>query len=226
MDGVGDELLTGAVLALNQDVGVAGGHAFDELEEVLHLLALAHHVPEAVAAADLLLQPQVLGPLAGELHRLVEDVDESGLVHRLFEKVERPGLSGLHGARHAALGTDHDDLRRLVDLFQPPEERYPIRVRQLEVGQHHVRAPLPEDFLAPGANQGRPHLVAFGLDDDAKPLVIAGSSSITSTRRRRFVAIEDMVDIFGRFPRRRIYHATSRNDTDSERLSSIKTALY
>src|SRR5688572_1876439 len=170
VDGVGNQLFAGTVLALNQDVRVARRHTLDELEEVLHLLALPHHVPEAVPSANLFLESQVLGPLAGELHGLVEDVDESGLVHGLFEKIERSRLTGLHGARHAALGTDHDDLRRLVGLFQPPEERYPIRVRQLEVGQHHVGAPLAENLLAAGANQRRPHLIAFGLDDDAKPL--------------------------------------------------------
>ncbi len=58
---VGDQLLAGAVLALDQDVRVAGRHALDELEELLHLLALPDDVREAVLAADLFLELLMLG---------------------------------------------------------------------------------------------------------------------------------------------------------------------
>jgi hypothetical protein len=167
---VGNELFAGPVLALNQDVGVAGGHALDELEEVLHLLALAHDVAEAVAPAHLLLQPQVLRPLARELDGLVKDVDKPGLVHRLLEEVERPRLPRLDGPGHATLGAHHDDLRGLVGLLEAAQQGYPIRVRQLEIGENDIRAPLPEDLLAPGANQCRSNFVAFGFDHDTKPL--------------------------------------------------------
>ena len=43
---VGDQLLAGAVLALDQDVRVAAGDALDQLEHLVHLLALADDVAE------------------------------------------------------------------------------------------------------------------------------------------------------------------------------------
>ena len=54
MDGVGDQLLAGAVLALDEDVGLAGRHALDQLEQLLHLLALADDVLKLVAVLQLL----------------------------------------------------------------------------------------------------------------------------------------------------------------------------
>src|SRR6188768_828163 len=170
MNGVGNELFARADFALNQDVRVAGSHAFDQLEEVLHLLALTDDVAEAVAAADLLLEAQVLGPLAGEFHGLVENVDQPGLIHGFLQVVERARLAGLDGAGHATLGPHHDDLRRLVDLLEAMQQGYPIRIRQLDVRQDDVGAPLAEDFLTSGANQRRPDLAALGFDHDAKPL--------------------------------------------------------
>ena len=202
MNRVGNELLAGAVFALNQDVGVAGGHALDELEEVLHLLALADHVAEAVAAPYLLLEVQVFGPLARQFHRLVEDVDESSLVDRLLEEVERPRLPGLDGPGDAPLSAHHNDLRRLVGFLQPPEQRYPIRVWQFQVGQDHVRPPLAEDFLAPGADQRRPHFVALGFDDDAQPF-----------GHRRFVVDHEYAPAAFRSDRRHTGHFWSEPPT-------------
>ena len=58
-----EQLVLTAILTLDEDVRVAGRHALVQLEEFLHLLALADDVREAVLAANLLLELLVLGPL-------------------------------------------------------------------------------------------------------------------------------------------------------------------
>ena len=70
MNRVGDQLLAGAVLALDQDVRVAGGDALDQLEQLLHLLALPDDVGKAVLAANLVLQLLVLGAFLRAIDRL------------------------------------------------------------------------------------------------------------------------------------------------------------
>ena len=170
MDRVGDQLLAGAVLALDQDVGVAGRHALDQLEEVLHLLALADDVREAVLAADLFLELLVLGPLLGPLDRLADHVHQAVLADRLLEEVERARLPRLDRARDRALAADDDDLGARVDVLEPAQQRDTVEVGQHQVGHHDVGPPLLEDFLAARADERRAHLVALGLDDHLQPL--------------------------------------------------------
>jgi hypothetical protein len=95
VDGVGDELLAGAVLALDQDVGLARRHALDQLEELLHLLAAADDVGELVLVLQLLLQLDVLGLQLGALDRLLEQGQHAFGVDRLLQEVGRPGLDRL-----------------------------------------------------------------------------------------------------------------------------------
>ena len=170
MNRVGDQLLAGAVLALDQDVGVAGRHALDELEEILHLLALADDVREAVLPANLFLELLVLGPLLRPLDRLADHVDQAVLADRLLEEVERARLPRLDRPRERALAADDDDLGPGVDLLEPAQQRDTVEVRQHQVGHDDVGPPLLEDLLAARADERRPHFVAFGFDDHLQPL--------------------------------------------------------
>ena len=56
VEGVGDQFLAGAVLALDQNVGVAGRHRLDQLEQLAHLLALADDARERILTAHLFLK--------------------------------------------------------------------------------------------------------------------------------------------------------------------------
>ena len=75
---VGDQFLAGAVLALDQDVGVARRHRFDELEELAHLLALADDVREGILAADLLAELRVLPTLVVQRNGAFENRGDAG----------------------------------------------------------------------------------------------------------------------------------------------------
>src|SRR5258705_349544 len=109
---VGDQLLAGAVLALDQDVRVAGGHTLYQLEQLLHLLALADDVREAVLTPYLILELLVLGALLGTIHGAPEDVHEPFLAHRLLEEEERARLPGFDRPRDRPLAADDDHFRR------------------------------------------------------------------------------------------------------------------
>ena len=63
MDGLGDELLAGARRALNEHRGVGGGDAFEAVDDVVHLAAVADHAFEA----ELFVEPAIeLGVLPAE----------------------------------------------------------------------------------------------------------------------------------------------------------------
>ena len=170
MNGVGDQLLAGAVLALDQDVGVARGHAFDQLEEILHLLALADDVGEAVLPADLFLELLMLGLLLRLLDGPADQVHQAVLADRLLEEEERARLSRLDRAGERALAADDDDLGARVDILEPTQQRDTVEVGQHQIGHDHIGPPLLEDFLAARADERRAHLVALGFDDHLQPL--------------------------------------------------------
>ena len=170
MNRIRDQLLAGAVLALNQDVRVARRHALDELEEVLHLLALADDVGEAVLPSDLLLQLLMLGAFLSPINRLPDHVNQAFLTDRLFEEVERARLPSFDSPGHGALAADDDDLRPRIHVLQPAQQRNAVNVGQHEVADDDVRAPLLEDLLAAGADQRGPDLVPLGLDHHLEPL--------------------------------------------------------
>src|SRR5690606_32750149 len=69
-----------------------------------------------------------------------------------------------------ALTADHDHLGPGVDLLQAAQQRDPVDVGQHEVAHHDIRPPLPEDLLAPGADEGGAHFVPFTLDHHLEPL--------------------------------------------------------
>ena len=68
------------------------------------------------------------------------------------------------------LTADDDDLRRRVDVLEPPQQRDTVEVGQHQVGDDHVGPPLLENLLAARPDERRPDLVAFGFDDHLEPL--------------------------------------------------------
>ena len=130
MNRVGDQLLAGAVLALNQDVGVARRDALDQLEQRPHLLALTDDVREAVLAASLLLELLVLGALVDPIDGLSRAYRAGRPAHRLLEEEERARLARLDGAGDRALAADDDDLGLRVDLLEPAQQLDAVDVRQ------------------------------------------------------------------------------------------------
>jgi hypothetical protein len=175
VDRVGDQLLADAVLALDQDVGVALGDRFDQLEELAHLLALADDVREGVLIAHLLLQPLMLRALDLQIGGAIENRDDArGIEIRLLEEVERAGLPRLEGPGDRADAADHDHLRRVVDRLQLAQQVDAVRVGQHQVDQHHVRTPAAENLHGARSFRRRADLVSGRrrvlIDDHLQPV--------------------------------------------------------
>jgi hypothetical protein len=167
---VGNQFLAGAVFSLDQDVGIARRNALDELEEILHLLALADDVRKAVLAADLLLELLVLGALLRAIDGLPDHVHQAVLADGLLQEVKRARLPRFHRASDRAVSADDDDLRPGIELFEPAQQCDAVEVGEHQVGDDHVGPPLLEDFFSARTDECGPHLVPVGLDDHLQPL--------------------------------------------------------
>ena len=170
VDRVGDQLLAGAVLALDQDVGVAAGHALHQLEHLVHLLALADDVAEAELVLDLLLQQQVLAEQVAPLDRALELGEQGVGVDRLLGELEGARLHRLDRLLHRAVTGDDDDLGVGMRLLEPAQQLEPVDVGQHHVGDDDVGLPGLEDLLAARADHRGPDLVALVLEQDLQPL--------------------------------------------------------
>ena len=170
MDRVGDQLLAGAVLALDEDVRLARGHALDQLEEILHLLAPADDVGELVAILELLFELLDLALQVRALDRLLEQRQDALGIDRLLEEERGAGLDRLHRARDVALAADDNDLGLRVDVLEPAHQLDAVDVGQHHVGQHRIGAPGLEQLFATHADERRAHLVPGLLEYHLEPL--------------------------------------------------------
>ena len=107
VDRVGHHLLAGAALAVDQDAGVGVGDDLDQLEDPLHLLALADDLGERVAAFELLLQPHVLLAQQADRADVLQAHHQLGDRERLGDEVRGAVAHRLHGPVHRAVGRDH-----------------------------------------------------------------------------------------------------------------------
>ncbi len=167
---VGDELLAGTVLALHEDVRVAARDALDELEHLVHLLALADDVAEAELALELLLEQLVLAYQLAALDRALEHRQQRVGLDRLLDEAVRAGLHRLDRLGHAAVAGDDDDFGRGMRLLEPAQQLQPVRVGQHHVGDDDVGLPGAEDLVAAGPDHRCPDLVALVLEQDFQPL--------------------------------------------------------
>jgi hypothetical protein len=167
---VGDQLLAGAVLALDEDVRLAGRDALDELEQVLHLLALADHVLELVAILQLRLELLVLVDQRFLFDGFLQLVEEPLGIDRLFEEVERARLHRLDRPRNVSLPGDDDDFGFRVELLELADELNPVDVGEHHVGDDRVGTPGLEQLFAAGADERGADFVAGMFEQDLQPL--------------------------------------------------------
>src|SRR6185503_17469582 len=200
VDRVGNQLLAGPVFPLDQDIGVAGGDALDELEQLLHLLALSNNVRKAVLAPDLVLQLLMLGAFLRAIDGAAEDVHQPFLAHRFLEEEEGPCLSRFHRTGNGSLATNDYYLRGGIEFLEPAQELNAVEVGKHEVGDDHVGPPLLENLLSAGSDEGRANFIAFSFDDHLQPL----------GHRRLVVNSEDAAAPFACGGRRRLTCHKSR----------------
>ena len=96
VDGVGDELLAGAALADDEDVGVGAGHRVQHLEHALHRRRGPEHPPVPRLLGQLPTQLLSLGDETPVLERLAHQAQHLLGVEGLGHEIERTLLRGLH----------------------------------------------------------------------------------------------------------------------------------
>ena len=128
MEGERDRALAGAVLARDEDVGVGGSDALDELQHRLHLGGGGDQ-PQG----SRLLQRGVLRlePLAGaqgaaQLHLGAHDGQQPRVVPGLGHEVPRSPAHRLHRQLHARPCRHHHDGQGPVDRLQAGEQVEPL----------------------------------------------------------------------------------------------------
>jgi hypothetical protein len=184
VDRLGDQLLSGAGLAADEDAGVGPGHAADQVVDLLHGRGCANQRTEATQLAQLAPQRADLAPhLQGASHVAQGHLD-AGEVHRLRQIVGDAPAQGVHGGFDARGSGDQDDLGGRGGL-EAVQEGEPAAARQVKVDQQDVGRVRRE--LRAGLLQARDalHGEALALDELAEPRQKAGVVVDDQRARRR-----------------------------------------
>ena len=192
VDRARDELLAGAVLAIDEHPSVGGRGHRHLLAELRHHIALPHHrqAPVHVGAqrAVLRLEPALTHGVADHEDGLLER-------ERLLDEVERAELDRLHRRLDVAVAGDHHDRRIDATLAQARQRCQSVHARQPDVehddvvGRAHdaVEARLAaldgvDDiaFVAEHAAQRAAH-ARFVVDDENSRLHLGLVTSLHAT---------------------------------------------
>lgn len=109
VEGSGDEFLAGAAFAEDEDGGVGIGDAFDHAEDVLHALAGADDLGEAVFLAEFATEEGIFVDGLGVGEGALDGEAEFFEFERFFEVIVGAELHGLDGAFDGTEAGDHDD---------------------------------------------------------------------------------------------------------------------
>ncbi|ALC15448.1 hypothetical protein DSOUD_0660 [Desulfuromonas soudanensis] len=177
MNGLGDQLLAGAALPLNQDgAGIAAGDLFHHGQYGVHVAVGADDVADAVLAR--LLGTQVLH-LALELagfESLFDDDGELVEIEGLVDVVVGPHAHRLDGGLKNAEGGHHDDGGLLLHLLDPLEDLEAADSRKLDIEEHQIRrffAHQPEGvFTGTGGKDLIPLLLEILLQGPANQMFV------------------------------------------------------
>ena len=152
VDGLGDQLLACAGLALNENGRAGGGEVAQPVDDLVHLRAVADHPLEAKFFVKLtfqlpvgLGQPQALG-------RLVHHGAKLTHVERLGEVIGSALLDRLHGRLDIAVAGDDHDLGAGIGLLGLAKNGQAVHVRHAQIGEDDVEIVL--------VDPGRPRLAA------------------------------------------------------------------
>ncbi len=158
VDCLGDQVLAGSGLALDQHAGVGRGDPLQPLDDLAHLRAVADDALESEPLVQPPLQLDVGSAQPGTLRRLLRDRPKLIDIQGLQQVVERPLLHGLDCRGNRPV-TGHQDHFRVGQLaFCAGENPQAVDVAHLQVGDDDVEYTLgdPSGALGPGGS----HLAA------------------------------------------------------------------
>ena len=136
-----DQLLAGAALAAEQNGGVVGDDAADQLVNFLHRSAAADYLAADELAIHFVFQAVEIGGLRADFHRALDrGRDQIEIGERLGQVIVSAALHRLDRVVHRARRRDHDDER--ADGFAVRRRKY-------------VRPPLPGMMMSSSATSNR-----------------------------------------------------------------------
>ena len=154
VDGLGDELLAGSALALDEHGRAAGSDLRDEVEQLEHDVALADDVLERVALLEGALELHDLG-LGLLLADRGADVGEQLLVvPGLLDEVRGAGADGIHDIADSSVGRDHDDRQLGCEALDARQKVETALAGKREVEQQEIVAVARQQIHAGGAVSG------------------------------------------------------------------------
>ncbi len=136
MKGLGDQFLTGAALAGDENGALGIRHLFDQGEHLAECFALSDNPVEAVARLEFALEPAVLALELAVFDGLIDQAPnhvEALLLKRLFEIPECTGPQGLEGALRAAESRDYDAGQVRADLVNSLDDVQAVHAGHLDV---------------------------------------------------------------------------------------------
>ena len=163
VDRLGQKLLAGAALALDQDSRPRRRHLPDDVHHLLHRLRLADDVLEPELFVELLLERLVFALEGAQLERAGDAGLELVNLHPpLGQVVVSTLLERLDRQLLRAVGGHQDADRRLGQRLGPGDQLHPVLVvRQPKVSQQHLERLRLEQVRRRGGILGHVHLVTI-----------------------------------------------------------------
>ncbi len=172
---LGDQLLAGAALALDQDGGAAGRDLGDEVEEPEHRLALADDVFEVVALLQGALELDDLFFGAMPRNGGANVGEQLLVVPGLLDEVLGAGADGVDDVAHGAVGGDHDDGKVGLHLDDARQQIDAALAGKSEIEQQQIVLVARQQLHAGGTVDGHADGEAFEREQgferlaDARP---------------------------------------------------------
>ncbi len=140
VDGLGDEVLAGAALTLNQNGGgLAGRNLTDKIHELDHLGRDAYHAVIAGFAAYLTSQGLHFGTQARSLERILDGDVEFIEIDRLAHEVVGPEFECGFDIVKLRIGSDHDDGAGIAAFLELIQHLDAGKVGHTDVEQDEIR---------------------------------------------------------------------------------------
>ena len=181
MDRVGDDLLAGTALALDQHVALVVLQALDHSAQRARLRRAPHQLWAPATSPELLLELLVAGhepaPIDGLANRGANPV---GIVEGLLEVVERPTAHASHGAFDAGVAGHDDDLDLGPGCLHLIENVEAVRRAEEEIEQDHIESRIVE---------GRAHLI--GARSREHPVTLGPENPLECPKQKRLVVHEE-----------------------------------
>ena len=138
VNGLGDELLAGAGLPLNQERGIGGGDPLQPLDQADHLWARSDDPLKAELLVESLVELEVLPLQPHPLARPVDGRAEVGEIEWLLEVGEGALLHGRDRRGDGAMAGDDDHLCLGGGLLRPGEDFQAADVVHHQVGDDDI----------------------------------------------------------------------------------------